>query len=618
MARLTQNHKHNSYLVLKVLLPLLLLPAIVLAAEIAVETHWGPPTYSTPYEPGEKPANMDDDHDADATPNTERTAKIIGKFKDPEYRPSKKIIVKVTGHVNIREPNNCPANVHEHELGHDELCKYEFEKNAKRKIEKELEGFDEMVFTGVGATKKDRYKDAKAKAYAELKKRLDKAEANIFAQIKVINDEFDDLTDHGRNDDPNTTEGVKQSKENVENGTAGQHKNIKPRNTDKVKPASGIGGFGFDPNSPFGTVHWPPVPLSDANSYDGQEDAIKNRGQVDFDKMAPIGKMDNGIIEMTDTTLRITDIQDPEVVLMKAYIIDPKYRPSNDPEFASMIQGYLLIPPTPAQNINNTIGSIWLDEMQIAADTNEYLSFWFYTEDELFDEDSNWLHGEVDVPGKLVLGVGMEVFEEIDRIDDHDPATFATAWQLGGNGMLELSEINSHQSNKSMQLLVDTTAPPHFSEAIHEFIPPANFDGPDKRALEIWVDSSECPPESQDNLYIRVEDSFGGIYSYTPVGPQMFENIWLDDGSDEWVGINIDLRNLVEHGLNPASITRISIGVEDPMMLGFVGMIYIDDIRIQDSRILGSNEFDLNADGTVNLIDFVEFADNWMVNEVWP
>ncbi|MFA7485753.1 MAG: hypothetical protein WCZ89_06995, partial [Phycisphaerae bacterium] len=83
-------------------------------------------------------------------------------------------------------------------------------------------------------------------------------------------------------------------------------------------------------------------------------------------------------------------------------------------------------------------------------------------------------------------------------------------------------------------------------------------------------------------------------------------------------GVNIDLRNLQNAGLLLHSIASISIGVEDPMMQGFTGMIYIDDISIRDTRNLGDSKFDFNADGVVNLADFALFAESWLVDENWP
>jgi hypothetical protein len=220
--------------------------------------------------------------------------------------------------------------------------------------------------------------------------------------------------------------------------------------------------------------------------------------------------------------------------------------------------------------------------------------------------------------GELVLGIGMEVFDEIDRLDDYNNITFLSEWMLEGSGQLELNDAYAHNSNKSMQLIVDTALPPHYSSAVKFFTPFEDWFGPDKKSLEVWIDSNELSPEAQDYIYIRIEDSFGHVYLYKPDMPQLFENIWLDEADGRWTGVNIDLRNLQQAGLLLNSIANISIGVEDPMMQGFAGMIYIDDIRIRDTRILSDNKFDFNSDGIVNFIDFSEFADNWLVNENWP
>jgi hypothetical protein len=566
---------------------------------------------------------MDPNEDADAQPKagSPQLGGSSGVFDDPNYQIDK-VKVDVTGYTGIREPNDCDPNLHEHELGHDKLNKNEWEKNAKKKYEKELEGLDKEKFKGEGATAKDRKKDAQKKAWAEYQRRLNAAWQKILAQMKVVNAEYDKLTHHD-GDSILITWAIEKAKENVDkgggaSGAGGENKNIRPRETGKLQSGSGIGGISSDPCSLSKLTLNPPITLSDANCRGQAGDTIEGRGIVEFDGLMPIGKMKNGVIEMTDTTLRITDALDPGVVLLTAYIIDPQYRPSSNPAYQSMIQGYLSIPLAPAECVNNVIASVWLEEMQAAAEANEYLSFWFYPAEELYDENANWLHGPDSVPGELVLGIGMEVFDEIDRFDDHNDITFTSAWHLNGNGLLELNDSHAHMSNKSMLLFVDTVAPPYYSEAVHIFAPPADWSGPDKKSLEVWIDSNEFSPEAQDNIYIRVKDSAGNIYTYEPDMPLIFENIWLDNVLDEWSGINIDLRNLQEQELILNSISSISIGVEDPMMVGFTGIVYIDDIRIQDTRTFNNNKFDFNSDGLVNLIDFSEFAENWLINENWP
>ncbi|MFA5554468.1 MAG: hypothetical protein WDA68_07950 [Phycisphaerae bacterium] len=588
------------------------------SAEIKVTTHWGSPEYAEPYTPGNKPPDMAEEDLADAQPRI-RPAKLTGtsaSFSDPNYQFSD-IKINVTGYTYIREPNNCDPNLHAHELGHEELNRYEWNKNAKKKIEEELKDLDKEIFKGEGSSAKARKKDARNKAYAELQARLDLAYKKIFEQMKVLNEYYDKVTDHNRNG-VSAADGVKETKERFDNVSPEEYKNIKPRETSKAKPGIGFGGIFSDPCSPFGTTFWPPIPLSDVNDSGVTDDTIEYRGLVDIDGFMTIGKSDNGIIELTDTALRITDSLDPCTVFLRAYIVNPQYRTSNNPMFASMIQGSLLIPLAPAECVNNVIASVWLDNIQQAAEANEYLSFWFYAEEELYDEDGNWIHGSGGVVGQLTLGIGMEVFDEIDRLDDYDNMTFLSEWHIEGGGLIELNESYAHNSNKSIQLIVDTAAPPHYSSAVKFFTPFADWSGPDKKSLEVWIDSDELSPEAQDYIYIRVEDSFGHTYLYKPAEPQLFENIWVDQDDAQWIGVNIDLRNLQNAGLLLHSIASISIGVEDPMMQGFTGMIYIDDISIRDTRNLGDSKFDFNADGVVNLADFALFAESWLVDENWP
>jgi hypothetical protein len=582
-------------------------------AEIIVTSSgWRSPEVEK-FPPESPPPDLKDD-DADASPSVGVNGKITeGTYKDGKFKPTK-VVADVNGVTKIREPNNCDPNLHGHEMGHDQLCKGEFEKNAVKKVEDALKGFDEMEFTGDGNTPGERYKNACDKALAELKRRLDAAAAAIEQQMEVVNAKFDKITDHGANEDPNTAKGVEEAQKEKANAANSGDTNVTPRTDSNSPSGTGMGGASTDPN---GKLQFPtPIPLSDGNN---PSDPINGRGRAKIDKMIVIGMQNNGTLHLSDTVMHIIDSMNPSVNLMEAFIFNISYRPSSIAGFAGMIQGYLDIPPSIyGGGINNTIGSPWLNKMQASADQGEYMCFWFYSLNEMFDEKGNWLLGPAMAQGQLVLGIGKEIFDEIDRFERYDPVSFYTQWQHSGNGMTELMPAFGHSSNKSMMLMYDTIAPPMFSAAIHTFMPPANWTSPQHKVLEIHFDLSQSSAHCADNVYVELQDMVGHTYRSGYFMPAEYDQIILADLSTGWQSLNIDLRDAATHGLMLNSIANIKIGVANISGPPSTGILFVDDIRIQNTRQLSEQKYDLTGDGIINLSDFAVFADSWLNTTIWP
>ncbi|MHB9071755.1 MAG: hypothetical protein ACYC54_15455 [Sedimentisphaerales bacterium] len=589
--------------------------SIELRAEIAVTSSgWRSPEVEK-FPPESPPPNLKD-ADADATPSVSINGKITkGTYtkKDGKFKPTK-VVVDVNGVTKIREPNNCDPNLHGHEMGHDQLNEGEFEKNAVKKVEDALKGFDEMEFTGDGNTPGERFKSAQAKANAELKRRLDAAWAAIVQQMDVVNDKFDKITDHGANEDPNTAKGVEEAQKEKANAANSGDTNVVPRTDSNSPSGTGMGGASTDPN---GKLQIPmPIPLSDSNN---PLDPINGRGQAKIDKMIVIGTQNNNTLHLSDTNINIIDSMDPSVNLMEAFIFNICYRPSNRQGFAGMIQGYLDIPPSIyGGGVNNTIGSPWLNKMQTSADQGEYMCFWFYSLNEMFDENGNWLLGPAMAQGQLVLGIGKEIFDEIDRFEQYSPVSFHTQWQHIGNGITELMPTFGHSSNKSMMLMYDTIAPPMFSAAIHTFMPPANWTSLEHKVLEVHFDLSQSPVHCIDNVYVELQDTVGHTYRSGYFTSAEYDQIILSDLSTNWESLNIDLRDAAAHGLMLNSIANIKIGVANIAGPPSAGIIFVDDIRIQNTRQLGEQKYDLTGDGIINFSDFAIFAGSWLSNTIWP
>lgn len=588
-----------------------------LLAKITVTSSgWRPPVVH-PFPANSPPPDLKDAN-ADANSSVGGSGRITrGKYKDPNFKPTE-VVVDVNGGTVIREPNNCDPNLHGHEMGHDELSKWEFDRNAVKKMEDAMKGFDEMVFTGEGNTPGARYKDAANKAAAELQRRLDAGLAAIQEQVNNVNVKYDELTGHGTKEDPNTSEGVEEAKKEFSTPAEPGSVNVVPRddpNDPNVPKGTGPSGATVDPNSK--KMELPGrTPLSNSQN---PVDPINGRGQAGVNKMIVIGMQENGTLHLSGTTMDIIDACEPYNVLMKGFICNVCYRPSNLEGFGGMVQGYLDIPPSIyGGGINNTIGSPWLEQMQAAADRGEYMCFWFYSFDEMFDEDGNWLLGPDTAEGQMVLGIGKEIFDEIDRFEQYSPVSFYTQWLPVGNGVPELSSDHGHSSNKSMMLMYDTINPPMFSGAMHTFMPPADWTEPQHKVLEVYFDLSESPENCADNVYVELEDTMGHIYHSGYFTPADYDQLILAEPSIGWESLNIDLRNAAASGLMLDSIASIRIGVENVEGPPATGVIFVDDIRIQDARQIGEQKYDLTGDGTVNLSDFARFADKWLDSTIWP
>ncbi len=598
------NSQHHAVFSIFIVAAVSLLFVSAVIAGVNVTTSWGSPQVET-FDPANPPGDLADNGQADATSDVGYGFGFKGAYSNGKFKVTD-VNVTVTGHTHIREPNNCDPNLHAHEMGHNTLNQHEFDQNTQRKFEEAMQGIEDMEFVSDGNS------TAVEKAQAEIDRRCRRALDALQQQIDTVNIKYDDITDHGRNEEPNSAEGVAEAIREKENAAEPGDVNVTPRDANSAPAGTGIGGILIDPNEHIKIPT--PIPLSDAND---PCDAVNGRGAAEIDKMIVIGMQGNGTLHLSDAVLTVIDMADPCTTLLKGLIFNPAYMPSNLPGYQGMIQGYLDIPPSwYGGGIDNTIGSGWLDRMQQAADDGEYLCFWFYSNDQLFDDEGNrLLPPPVEADGILIMGVGKGPFEEIDRFEDYTIATLMSSWSAVGSGWIDLMVDHGHESKQSMAIVYDFYAPPYYCQASH----PVTLDlcGEEDKALEVFFDLSMASPKAAEGVYVTIEDGCGITYTETFYNPAPYDQVILIDSTTEWQSLNMDLRSAAATGVNLGDITMIKIGIEDPVG-GSAGVIYVDDIRAQDSRKFYETQGDMDTDGDVDFKDFAFIADHWLDNGFWP
>ena len=113
---------------------------------------------------------------------------------------------------------------------------------------------------------------------------------------------------------------------------------------------------------------------------------------------------------------------------------------------------------------------------------------------------------------------------------------------------------------------------------------------------------------SHEQLYVTLKDGAG--VSYTAGYPDLNDLM-----APQWHVWNIAIQDFNNGGVNITDVNFMYIGFgnRNTPVIGGLGTVYFDDIRLHKSRCLGSGPAtDLNGDCTVNLNDLEIYADNWL------
>jgi hypothetical protein len=105
--------------------------------------------------------------------------------------------VEIAATTIIYLPRNAAQELKDHENGHAELYASAYTRDAQREGTAAFTGLIGMTFLGQGANSEEQQADARKQASAELSKRLEQAEDNIFQSGVKLNEKYDELTEHG-------------------------------------------------------------------------------------------------------------------------------------------------------------------------------------------------------------------------------------------------------------------------------------------------------------------------------------------------------------------------------------------------------------------------------------
>jgi hypothetical protein len=283
-------------------------------------------------------------------------------------------------------PSDADKNLKDHEYGHDDLAKEEYNRSAKKKAEDAMRGFKGSKFKGEGKTPTERRDSALAKATADRDARKQRAQNGIFDQMNCLNTKYDDLTNHGKE---GTTAGGKEGakKERDQAKNAGTFLPIPDPRGALAATTGGV--VSYDPLTGLLAFELSTSPI--AVTSGGPLDPILG-ASVSLSPIQLIGVQTNGTMHLATSEINIMQM---ESIVLHGYLWELAYTPSSLPGFAGMIQGYLDIPPTfTGAGIDNVIGSGFLTQYQALLDDPDTVrrsTFWFFTDQALFDTAGNVL-----------------------------------------------------------------------------------------------------------------------------------------------------------------------------------------------------------------------------------
>jgi hypothetical protein len=212
--------------------------------------------------------------------------------------------------------------------------------------------------------------------------------------------------------------------------------------------------------------------------------------------------------------------------------------------------------------------------------------------------------------------VNFVVVDDFEDYNDFEPFTVWNTWIDGyddsTNGSIAgypgpfssddqhyLDDDVFHSGNWSLPLFYDNAA--GLSEIVRTFDPSVDWTRPEDELAALALYFKGEPTNAAEPLYIALEDSSGVGKTIPHDNPNAAQ---LED----WQEWNIKLTDFTDEGINLASVKKIYIGLgdKDNLQTGGEGKLYIDDIRVYQSRCVPSiikPAYDFNNDCIVNDAD---------------
>ena len=515
--------------------------------------------------------------------------------------------ISISGGTTIYEPDNVTPDLHDHEMGHDKLNRFEFDRNAVKKLKAAMEGFEDMEFCAATSNA------AMAKASAEKKRRFAKAKKALYQQMQVLGDLYDskEYTDHNENASPTPDEAV----EDIKNRVSGKKNEKKPAKAGSNEKPAAPPAIPPDPmkicsdpaafkRGQEGAILWDPFPPVNPQNLG---DALRNILKVIITEMAPVGKMEDHSQHFSDATAIFCNISDPNEIYMESAIFEITLEDSDKPGFSQMLHGVLDVW---VADVNNVVGSAWLTEMEMAAVEGQTCGFWVYFNDPLLDENGQMITDDATVPCEIYFApVDLDPVPGAiqDNFDSYSDTTALQAEWLAINGSLELT-TNTAQGAGAMLFNYDTTGGP--DEVSHMYPVPQDWLAPGMTHLELWLSTDPNEANVLENLTVMV-NAGGTIYPVELLGgPDDFHAEISDEG---YAAVSIPLDTLTSAGAMLNNVQGIGISIEpDPVEGGAVSSFMIDEIRLAEKPVDPIPDADLDEDFKVMLSDFAIFAEQWL------
>ncbi|UCG58117.1 MAG: hypothetical protein JSU70_01160, partial [Phycisphaerales bacterium] len=167
-----------------------------------------------------------------------------------------------------------------------------------------------------------------------------------------------------------------------------------------------------------------------------------------------------------------------------------------------------------------------------------------------------------------------------------------------------------HGGGQSMPYGFDLTAFPFYAEAEREFTMAQDFTRKGVKSLSLWVygDSNSAPAP----LYVGLQDSAGTRIDVPDTSTSRVR-------TTSWQEVNIELSEFAPVSLT--SVKKIFIGVGNRLapMVGGIGDLFIDDIRLYRPRCVASllkPDADLSGNCVVDYLDVEMLSADWLLTDV--
>jgi len=129
------------------------------------------------------------------------------------------------------------------------------------------------------------------------------------------------------------------------------------------------------------------------------------------------------------------------------------------------------------------------------------------------------------------------------------------------------------EGGQSLPLYYDNAASPYRSEAERTWAVPQDWTVNGVETLVLYMRG--IPTNAAEPVYIVVQDSLGQTAVVTQANPDAAL-------ATQWIEWEIALSDLVDAGVNPAAVKKMTIGLGNQAAPtpGGAGVLYVDEIRV--------------------------------------